>query len=318
MYSTTGHAFLKQNTFVMPYPIASSGINAEYGDYLESFSMSEWFLLLALLVMVLLLSELKRKMFASLPGPLGIPWLGPPISPSSFLDTFIRYHERYGRTFEMSQFGNRVVATSDWKLMKNVFNDRSRFPQAKYVRDALSYRSGPTMFTSEGEAWVKRKETLKSLINPNFLKNSIHEISSTSKKLVGLLKCEINDDSGGGGIPIDLAPFIRKSVFDIVGRVIFGTEMRSLENSASELVEIFPPLARGLFGRCIIPLKALWDLPLPFWNRELLATKKLEHFFEQTILDHQKHDGGDNATDLVHHLLSSLNSPGISFWCAPV
>ena len=166
----------------------------------------------------------------------GLPWLGTPLDMTNYFYTMEKYHQEHGRTFQLFLLGNQdiqndcnfvgnhYVVTSDYKLLKHIFDHRSNFPMPGMIRDAIAYASGYAMFTSvrnfteisntkkEGDTWNKKHHTIAPLFTYKMLQRNFEVVLDMLNKLFSVIEREITSDR-----LINLTPYIFRLTMDVIG-----------------------------------------------------------------------------------------------------
>jgi patatin-like phospholipase/acyl hydrolase len=107
------------------------------------------------IIFIVVIITIKQNYQRQLPGPTFRPIIG---NLNVFLNvkklhsTFLNLHKQYGNTIELKDLNQRIIVTRDFQLMKEISLKRDDFIMSRDERKVLIYFSGPTMFTSEGEA----------------------------------------------------------------------------------------------------------------------------------------------------------------------
>lgn len=269
----------------------------------------------ACIVILFIYTLLRPSKKVNLPGPKGWPYpLFESIDLSNPQFTLYKWAKKYGSRFRFSFVGNEYVSLSEWESMKQVLNNRKSFEMPLYFREAITFRSGPSMFTSEGDLWKKKHHVLEPLFHNKMMKHHFNKISNKLGQLHAIIE---NSEE-----VINVVPLLHRMTIDIISAVAFGIDVETLEKPqkvysdasgkiSENLWDLFTLQHDAVSVRLSFPIKFLWNLPLPVFKKEADLFKILENLLQSAIdaHDNQKVENAQEkefeGTDLISLLLES-------------
>jgi len=264
---------------------------------------------LAIIIIVIIIT-IRQNYTRELPGPACRPLIG---NLGVFLDipkiheTFLNLHKQYGNTIELKVFNQKIIVTSDFQIMKEVFLKRDDFIMSTDLFKVLTYFSGPTIIASEGEEWKKRHAKILPLLNHSMIKKNAILVVETALKLAQ--KIEV-------GKSINIAPLFHCAGFDIIGSVAFGMELNLVDNPDKKLGndylrDIFYIIETGIALRMSLQfmgLEKLWKFPFNAFNKEARAWDNLTKMLKIAIREHENTPIVGDSTNLIYQMLKKTEN----------
>jgi cytochrome P450 len=211
------------------------------------------------------------KTLKDLPQRRGLPLLGnlhQMDKTSLFLSLEQWSRDFHHEPFRLQMAHMQFVVFSKPEQVRYILKHRpSQFRRMKEMAKLFDEVGFSSVFTDEGEAWKRQRR----LIMPAFSKRSLVEftpqIANTALKLRDRLRSSL-------GQPLDLRDDLRRFSVDVSCLLVFGFDLKSLENNDSQSLQTFHDVVNTLNKR----MQAV----VPYWRVLKLPS---DHRFDRSMND---------------------------------
>jgi len=181
-----------------------------------------FFLMLAAIRTVLFLyARLSRSSISEVNGPPKSDWLLGNLTDFHFEDVAdlqILWQKLYGSVFKIhGLFGDEYLMISDPKAVKHVHNNVDDFPNHGTLREIIRTITGPGILVVDGDIHRRQRRIMQPAFAIPNLRNLFPTFIRHSQNLSLLLKKDVESQSDGGSVKIDMYSYLSKVTLDIIG-----------------------------------------------------------------------------------------------------
>ncbi|MGV9818280.1 cytochrome P450 [Nocardia xishanensis] len=187
-----------------------------------------------------------------LPGPDGWPVLGnlPQLTPTRLHRQLDDWCAEYGSVYRLSMPGRRLVVVGDPELSKEILRQRpATYRRQSSIESIMSEMGSNGLFSSEGEAWRRRRRLAMPGFNAAHLTRFHTELELITERLRRRWLA---------ASPEDVRADLTRYTVDVTAKLTFDYDINTLEQSGDviqqHLEHVFPMLNRRL------------NIPLPYWR----------------------------------------------------
>eukprot|EP01103_Thecamoeba_quadrilineata_P000222 TRINITY_DN10181_c0_g1_i1.p1 TRINITY_DN10181_c0_g1~~TRINITY_DN10181_c0_g1_i1.p1 ORF type:complete len:536 (-),score=75.71 TRINITY_DN10181_c0_g1_i1:97-1704(-) len=202
------------------------------------------------------------------------------------------WHTKYGPTIGFFNFfGQHKIITADWDVIKHVMGERKLFPRPLFFREAVNFKRGVSMFTSEGLEWETRHNTLAPLMRFDIIRYHYENVHSNVQELIRKM---VEETEKTGGKALDAQPYLYGLSLNIVGKLVFDLDFESISLNPKKfpssdgkvelpLRDILDARVDAFRSRIALPLW-MWKWPLPRFEREKKSIAVLKGVYEKSLV----------------------------------
>ncbi|KAK6638581.1 hypothetical protein RUM43_006848 [Polyplax serrata] len=208
----------------------------------------------SVLLFIVLRYAINRLLFlrelSSIPGPVGLPFLGNSLSLTGGQDAFfkllLKYRQKYGPIFKIWVGMRPFVFISDSKYVAPILNSSLHIDKS-YEYTFLHPWLGTGLLTSTGSKWHSRRKLLTPTFHQSLLEEFIEPIVRKSQILVSQLEKEVD------GPPFDALSYTKLCALDIICVTAMGKDLNVQLSKGTEYVRAVDGLNKILQRRFITP-----------------------------------------------------------------
>ncbi|KAJ3310243.1 hypothetical protein HDV04_005182 [Boothiomyces sp. JEL0838] len=209
---------------------------------------------------------LKKDPYASIPGPFSFPIVGAIQTLAKSLkgkshEQWMIYAAKYKKIFKIVRFGITNVIITDADQAKQVLTDTDTYIRrsGEFAFQGLMLDNALFVFGT-GEQWKRHRKLIQPAFGPTHLRHAAQTTVETLTKLDSILEPRFEKEPF---FEIDVHALMKSITLDVIGKVAFGYDMKSVENFVKGLQgdwQEYDILSIKTLPRRIIFPKFMWGL----------------------------------------------------------
>ncbi|PXX69498.1 Cytochrome P450 [Pseudomonas sp. LAMO17WK12:I10] len=218
--------------------------------------------------------------------------------------------EQWARDFGLAPFRLQIasmhcVVFSEPEQVRYILKHRpSQFRRMKEMARLFDEVGFSSLFTDEGESWKRQRR----LVMPAFAKRSLvaftPQIASTALKLRDRLRGNLEQ-------ALDLRDDLRRFSVDVSCLLVFGFDLKSLENDYSQSLQTFHDVVNTINNRmrAVVPYWRVFKLPSDHrFDRSMNDLKNMVIGIARDTRERMRHQEDVGAHCILHTMLEAVDS----------